>query len=315
MKPYYLLLFLFSITLSFSQGSVKSEEELTINELIPGTLLIPESKTKPPLVIIFHGSGAIDRNGNEPKFRNNSLKYLAEGLYDKKIASFRFDKRLVTLMKDTNFKEDQLKFNDYIKDARTIIHYFENDPRFSGLYVLGHSQGSLIGMVAAQDYDVKGFISIAGAGQEIDDVIVDQLKNQAPEYAESARKSFDDLRVYGFVNKYDDNLASIFRPSLQYFMYTWMHYNPQTEITKLKIPILIINGDKDLQVNVSEAEKLKNANKEAKMVIIKNMNHIFKEIKGNWETNQQETNQQSYDNRDIPIMPKLIKTINSFIVN
>lgn len=309
MKPYYLLLFLFSITMSFSQGSVKSEEDLTINKLIPGTLLIPESKTKPPLVIFFHGSGAIDRNGNEPKFRNNSLKYLAEGLCAKKIASFRFDKRLVTLMKDTNFNEDQLKFNDYIKDARTIIRYFENDPRFSGVYVLGHSQGSLIGMVAAQDYNVKGFISIAGAGQEIDDVIVDQLKNQAPEYVESARKSFDDLRVYGFVNKYDDNLASIFRPSLQYFMYTWMHYNPQTEIAKLKIPVLIINGDKDLQVQVSEAIKLKNANPNAKMTIIKNMNHVFKEVKGDWNENQ-----ETYNNIELPNSPKLSKSISSFIL-
>ena len=58
-----------------------------------------------------------------------------------------------------------------------------------------------------------------------------------------------------------------------------MNYNPKIEITKITIPVLIINGNNDLQVQVSEAEKLKNAKPDAKLVIIPNMNHLFKEIK------------------------------------
>ena len=89
-----------------------------------------------------------------------------------------------------------------------------------------------------------------------------------------------------------------------------MQYNPKTEIAKLNIPVLIINGDADIQVQVSEAEKLKNANSKAQLVIIKNMNHIFKEIKGDMIENQ-----QSYNKEEVPVMQKLIKVINSFILN
>jgi dipeptidyl aminopeptidase/acylaminoacyl peptidase len=88
-----------------------------------------------------------------------------------------------------------------------------------------------------------------------------------------------------------------------------MQYNPQTEIAKLKIPVLIINGDNDMQVQVSEAEKLKAANTEAELIIIPNMNHILKEIKGDLLENQ-----QSYNNQELPISKKLISAINSFIL-
>ena len=72
---------------------------------------------------------------------------------------------------------------------------------------------------------------------------------------------------------------------------------------------LVINGDKDIQVQVSEAEKLKEANPKADLIIIKNMNHIFKEIKGDMIENQ-----QSYNKEELPVMKKLIKIISSFIL-
>ena len=56
-----------------------------------------------------------------------------------------------------------------------------------------------------------------------------------------------------------------------------MQYDPQIEITKLNIPVLIINGEKDIQVQISEAELLRNAKPNSQYEIIENMNHVLKE--------------------------------------
>ena len=144
-------------------------------------------------------------------------------------------------------------------------------------------------MITAQDNGVDKFISLAGAGQEIDDVVIKQIEAQAPDLKDNARQAFDDLRVNGVAQNYSPLLVSIFRPSLQSFMFSWMQYNPQTL--------------------VSEAEKLKEAKPDAQLVIFKNMNHIFKDIKGDMIENQ-----KSYNDETIPIMPELIKVISTFIL-
>lgn len=301
----FLFLFFFGITKA--QNIKYNTQNLSLDSIIDGTLLLPKSNKKLPLAIIIQGSGPTDRNGNQSKLKNNSLKFLAEDLYKKDIASFRYDKRLVKLILNGTFNEIDADFNDFIKDAKIVLNYFKNDQRFSEIIIIGHSQGSLVGMIAAAEGADK-FISIAGAGQEIDDVVINQLKAQAPNLVDNARQSFDDLRVNGVAQNYSSALASIFRPSIQPFMYSWMAYNPKTEIVKLDIPILIINGDNDFQVPVTEAQFLKEANSKAELVIIPNMNHVFREIKGNLLENQ-----QSYYNPEMPIMKELSKTISTFI--
>ena len=309
MKIKWFLLFILFFRIGIAQEKPFVSEDISINSKIDGTLLIPNKIEKPPLAIIIPGSGPTDRNGNQVDLYNNSLKYLAEGLYSKNIASFRYDKRLVKQIAEGTFNEDDILFEDFIEDARAVRDHFKNDSRFSKLIIIGHGQGSLVGMITAQE-GVDKFISVAGAGREIDDVVIFQLEKQAPELKDTARQAFDDLRVNGVSRNFSPELSTIFRPSLQSFMYSWMQYNPQTEIAKLDIPVLIINGDADIQVQVSEAESLKTAKPNAKFKIIKNMNHVFKEIKGDLAENQ-----NSYNDTSIPVMPKLIKTISSFILN
>jgi len=165
-----------------------------------------------------------------------------------------------------------------------------------------------VGMIAARNR-ADGFISIAGAGQEIDDVIVDQLAKQAPGLTENARQSFDDLRVNGVAQNFSPGLASIFRPDIQPFIFSWMQYNPQVEIAKLEIPVLILNGTKDLQVQISEAQALQEAKPDATFVIIEDMNHVFKEISGN-----DLENSKSYNQPMLPIKKELIEITADFIL-
>ncbi|WP_034259056.1 alpha/beta hydrolase [Altibacter lentus] len=292
---------------TFSQEINYISEEISIPPLVEGTLLLPETSSPIPLVILLGGSGPVDRNGNQGLSKNNSLRFLAEGLYANNIATFRYDKRLVKIMKMGAMDEKKIRFAHFIEDAVSVLTHFKNDARFSSIVIAGHSQGSLVGMIAAQS-GADGFISLAGAGQEIDDVIVDQIAKQNPALKDNARTSFDDLRVNGVATNYSPLLASIFRPAIQPFIFDWMQYDPQEEIAKLDIPVLIVNGDKDIQVQVSEAEKLHAAKPSAQLVILPKMNHIFKKIEGD-----DLENQKSYNEFNRPVMPELIEIVSNFV--
>lgn len=302
-----LIIFLFFFGFVSAQNKKYNPEEINITPLIEGTLIVPQIDKKPALAIIIGDSGPTDRNGNQQMMENNSLKFLAEGLYANNIASFRYDKRLVKQMKLRSLNEKNIRFDHFIDDAVAILEHFTKDGRFSKIYIIGHGQGSLVGMVAAQN-GADGFVSIAGAGQEIDDVIVAQLAEQAPGLVDNARTSFDDLRANGIAYNYSPGLASIFRKELQPFIFTWMQFDPQIEIMKLNIPVLIINGDKDIQVQISEAELLKNAKPDSQYEVIENMNHVLKEIEGN-----DLENSKSYNIYNLPVAPKLITVISDFI--
>ena len=69
-----------------------------------------------------------------------------------------------------------MRFEDGIKDARGWIDYLSRDKRISGIYVLGHSEGALVGMAASVDNPkVKGYISVAGAGRPAYEIVEEQM--------------------------------------------------------------------------------------------------------------------------------------------
>lgn len=285
----------------------QNEKELKVSYFVEGTILVPETEKQPPLAIIIGGSGPIDRNGNQPMMKHNSNKLLAEAIYKEGIAVFRYDKRIVKQIKERNLDETQIRFDDFIQDAIDVIDYFKRSKAFSKIYIVGHSQGSLVGMIASKGR-ADGYISLAGAGQPIDVVILDQLEKQVPGLVENARTAFDEIRANGSTTNYSPGLASIFRPQIQAFMNSWMVYNPQEEIAKLSIPVLIVNGDNDLQVKVSEAELLAKANPKASFKIIPLMNHIFRSIEGD-----DIENSKSYNDTTLPVSETLVTTLSEFI--
>ncbi|GGZ47985.1 alpha/beta hydrolase [Mesonia mobilis] len=304
---------LFTIVLLLNFFSIQAQDnfianDLRINQYVEGTLLAPRQETV-PLAIIINGSGPIDRNGNEMMTKNNSAKKLAEALAKKGIATFRYDKRTLKAQQ-LNIDEKDMRFDDFIDDAKAVIKRFTELPNYSSIYIIGHSQGSLVGMIAAQE-KADGFISIAGAGQTIDSLIVEQIGRQMPGLEESARTAFNELRANGKVKDYNQGLASLFKKSIQPFMFSWMKYDPQQEIKKLEMPVLIINGDNDLQVNTNEAKKLKDAKPDAELVIIENMNHIYRII----DKNDDIANQKSYNEPQRPISNEMVEQISNFILN
>ena len=301
----------FSIPIySQTETAVKSfnKEEIAVNSLINGSLYSPlKQNRKTNLVILIAGSGPTDRDGNQKGLANNSLKYVSEELAKNDIAVFSYDKRIIAQMKSGTVNEATLTFNDFITDATSVLLFFKNKKKYNKIVIAGHSEGSLIGMIAANE-KADAFISLAGAGRTIDAVLVEQITKQAPFLKEETQKNLDILKRGKTFELKNPMLASIFRESIQPYMISWIQYNPQIEIAKLQMPVLIVNGTKDLQVAVSEAELLKKAKPEGELVLIENMNHIFKVINGD-----DTENMKSYSNPDVPIATKLTSTITTFV--
>lgn len=308
MKKSFIILMI-SLNLNiFSQEKSIITTEISVNPLLNGTLFSPEkTNAKTKLVILIAGSGPTDRNGNQTGAENNSLKFMSENLAKAGIAVFSYDKRIIAQMKTGNVDEKNLSFEDFIEDAKTVIKFFKTKNQFSKIIVAGHSEGALIGAVAANNL-VDAYISLDGAGRPIDQVISEQIQKQAPTMKEEVQNYFEILKSGKTFELKNKMLASIFRESVQPYMISWIKYNPQTEIKKLNIPVLIINGTKDIQVSVEDANLLKTAKGDAKLEIINDMNHIFKEIKGD-----NTENLASYNNSNLPIIPQLSAIVTSFI--
>jgi pimeloyl-ACP methyl ester carboxylesterase len=290
----------------FAQESNNTELEITINEHVDGTLLTPKQVKKPNLVIIIPGSGPTNRDGNQNFIKNNSLKKLAEGLTNKGIATFRYDKRVVKQIREGNVDENTM-FDDFVTDAKTTIEYFKIKKVYKHIYVLGHSQGSLVGMLAAKE-EGDGFISIAGLAKTVDLVITEQITKTVPMFTKDTERVFKVLKGGKTTNDFPPALASLFKLELQPFIMNWMQYDPKAIIKDLKIPILIINGTKDIQVPVTYANLLKEGNSNAELVIIEKMNHVLVPIEGdNLE------NTKAYNEPERELSEELVPAIVSFI--
>ena len=287
-KFFFLILIFFSTLTSYTQNNFIEEEVLIPSKTIDvqGSLLYNPENKNIPLAIIIQGSGPTDRNTNSSvtKINTNASKYLAEDLAKQNIATYRYDKSAIADLSQKKIDYATYSFDEFVTDAKNVVAYFKKSHKFSEIYIIGHSQGSLVGMLASTK-DVDGFISLAGLGNSADIAIIDQVSKQAPFLKEPLVDALTKIKNKEKVTDYPPLLASLLNPSIQYFLGSYIVYNPQEEIKKLNIPVLIINGTKDLQVSVNEAELLQKAKPEAKLLILENMNHVMKTIEGDTTEN------------------------------
>ena len=173
--------------------------------------------------------------------------------------------------------------------------------------MVGHSEGSLIGMMAATTGADK-FVSIAGAGKPADQVIREQLSGQPPAIKEACLPILDSLKAGKTVANINPMLLSLFRPSVQPYMISWFRYDPQQEVKKLTTPALILQGTNDLQVSVANAEGLHRAQPKSQLVLVEQMNHVLKLVAGD-----QTANVKAYSDPSLPVAEKLVSSIADFI--
>lgn len=296
-------------------ASSEPAEFSTLTGKLYGTLEVPSGVGPFPVALIIAGSGPTDRDGNSPLLpgKNNSLKLLAEGLAQNGIASLRYDKRLIG-QSQTNQKEQDVVFEDFINDAAAWIGYLRKDKRFNKFAVIGHSEGSLIGMVAAQKAGADAYVSVAGPGRSADQILLEQLKPQlSADMFKETERVLAELKAGHSVPIKDIQLpapiaAALFRDSVQPYMISWLRYNPATEIAKLNIPVLIVQGTTDIQVPLKDADVLAAANPKAKKAVIEGMNHVFKTAPAD-----RQANAATYSNPNLPLAPGFLDAIVSFL--
>jgi pimeloyl-ACP methyl ester carboxylesterase len=206
------------------------------------------------------------------------------------------------MSKDFEPDEAKLKFEDYVQDAVSLCQYLRSDKQASAIYIIGHSEGSLIGMLAAQKTPVNAFISLCGAGENI----ASTLKRQIP--TGQAAGVIDELKSGNLTNNVPQELRVTFRQSVQPYLISWMKYDPAAEIKKLKMPIMIVAGTTDIQVPVADAEMLKKAASQAELLVINGMNHILKSAIAD-----RTDNMVTYNQPNLPLNTDLVAGVTRFL--
>ncbi len=318
MNRLVLLTFLLFTIAPSLYSQVFEEEVIHITSqgnLLGGSIMFPEGKKKNlPIALIIQGSGPTDKDGNSAALagKNNSLKLLAESLAKNGIASLRFDKRGLGLSNGTPQEESNLIFDDFVLDANAWLEFIANDKRFKKIGIVGHSQGSLIGMRVSQNEAVSAFASIAGPSLRIDKTLIAQIKSNPFNPAniiKEAQDIFEKLEDGETVEEVPPYLMSIFRPSVQPFMMSWMKYDPLLEMEKIQVPTLVVAGSTDLQVTVEDAQRLQIANEKAQLKVIDGMNHILKNASAD-----KNENLATYSNPDLPLNKEFEESITSFFI-
>lgn len=307
---------LFAASFAVCSLSIASELAIDLDSptgTIKGTLTTPSGGLKPPVVLIIAGSGPTDRDGNAPTAagKNDSLKMLSEALKDNGFASVRYDKRGVAASVKSAPGESDLRIEDYVQDAASWLSKLASDSRFSGVVVLGHSEGSLIGMLAAQNSPAAAFISMAGPGDKASTILRRQLLGRLPpELAERSEAILQSLEAGRTTSDVPTQLLSLYRPSVQPYLVSWFRYSPADEVAKLKMPCLLVQGDTDIQVAVSDVQRLHSANASCQLAVISGMNHVLKIVPAD-RTKQL----ASYGDPTLSIAPELRQVITRFLTS
>ena len=299
---------------STQSDAIFAEHPVTLKTptgILYGSELMPATKVPVRVVLLHAGSGPTDRNGNSRLLpgSNNSLKLLAEALARNGIASLRFDKRGIGMSAPAGPAEADLRFEMYVDDAAAWVAQLRTDARFSKIIIAGHSEGSLIGMLAAHQSGADAYVSIAGIARSADDVVRDQLRSKLPAALfEQADRSLKALKEGKNIADPPAALASLFRPSVQPYMISWIKYTPTEVIKTLKLPVLIVQGTTDIQVATAEAKGLAAAKPDATLALIDGMNHVLKMV-----SNDAAAQRNAYSDPTLPVSEQLINTIAGFV--
>ncbi|MEO0743387.1 MAG: alpha/beta hydrolase, partial [Bacteroidota bacterium] len=156
----------------------------TATGTLRGTLTWPDGAEQPvPGVVLVAGSGPTDRDGNSIMLpgKNNSLRMLAEALTTEGYAVLRFDKRGIAGSAGSTLAEAELRVETFADDVTAWGRWLRVDPRTTdALTLIGHSEGTLVGALAAPALNANGFVALAGLGRPIQVVLRRQLAAQLP---------------------------------------------------------------------------------------------------------------------------------------
>lgn len=285
-------------------------EEQVSNGGLHGTLTWPVQQT-PPLatVLMIAGSGPVDRDGNLPGMAANNLRMLAHDLAGAGIASLRTDKRGI----GASGKVDEriLRFGTYVDDTLAWLEFLKQREESTGpIWIAGHSEGALVATMAAQRGDVAGLVLLAGAGRKVGMLVDSQLvaAGVRADVLAASRRVTSALEAGRMTDDVPAGLEALYRRDIQAYLISWFSLDPARELASVHLPVLIIQGDRDLQIGVGDARLLANALPSATLRIMTGMNHILKDA-----PEDHAGNIAIYNRPDLPLSPGLLETITGFI--
>lgn len=276
-----------------------------------GTLLAPEGETRAAALIIA-GSGPTDRDGNSPLgVSASSYRLLAEGLAAHGIATVRTDKRGIGASASAMTSEAELKFTDYADDARA---WAAETARLTGrpcAWLIGHSEGALVALttVSRGDEAICGLVLLSGAGRPIGAVLRDQLAPAPEPFLGQALAILAELEAGRPVAEVPPELAMLFRPSVQPYMISWLPLDPAGLVAAYDGPVMIGQGDNDLQVGLTDAQAMAAARPDARLVVWNGVNHLLKVA-----PTDRAANAATYSDPALPLAPGVADDVAGFIL-
>ena len=277
---------------------------------LAGTLIDPARNA--PALLLIPGSGPTDRNGDNPVGVTGGIyRQLADQLAAKGIATLRIDKRGMFGSKAAVADANAVRIADYVADVRGWTNFLTARGKRC-VWLAGHSEGGLIALAAAQQgKGLCGLVLLAAPGRPLGVVLRAQLKPKLPAdmYA-SADAAITRLEQRQRVDPASiaAPLAPLFNPAVQGYMIDLVTTYPARLAAATKLPMLIIQGDTDIQVSPDDARALAAAHPGAKLVLVPGINHLWRRAPADPAANA-----ATYGNASIPVDPAVATAIAAFV--
>lgn len=280
---------------------------------LAGTLL-QGGPADAPVVLMLPGSGPTDRDGNNPLgVRANSTRLLAEALAADGVSTLRIDKRGMFGSAAAVADSNAVTVADYVADIREWIAVARARTGTPCAWLLGHSEGGLLALAAAREDGVCGLVLVAAPGRPLGEVLREQLRANpanAPVLADAGH-AIDRLEAGERVDvsAMHPALQAIFAPAVQGFLVSLFALDPASFIADAPGPVLIVQGGRDGQVSVADAERLKAARPASDLALFATMNHVLKDV----ASDDRAADLATYADPDRPLAAGLAERIAAFV--
>jgi pimeloyl-ACP methyl ester carboxylesterase len=277
-------------------------------------VLLPSTTKAIATVLIIPGSGPTDHDGNSPVgIKSSTYRLLAEGLAAQRVTTLRLDKRGMFLSAKAVADVNATRISDYAADVKAWVEVLRKQTGAPCVWVLGHSEGGLVAMVSKDQPGVCGLVLVSTAGRPLAQVLREQLKANPGSAAilPKALPAIDALEHGRHVDIKDPDptLQGLFRPAIQDYVISLFSYDPHKLLAGYAKPVLIVQGQRDLQVSEQDARLLAQADPKAKLVLLPDANHVLKSV----ATPDLQANVATYGNPDLPLASGVVKSVAEFV--